>query len=76
LTENTSIREGLTLLGERNFSRLFYARLISMFGTSMAPLAIAFGVLELTGSPVKMGIIIILPTVAVLGVKEVRTLRG
>jgi MFS family permease len=64
LTENTSIREGLALLGDRNFSRLFYARLVSMFGTAMAPLAIAFGVLELTGSPVKMGIVIASQTTA------------
>jgi MFS family permease len=64
LTENTSIREGLTLLGDGNFSRLFYARLISMFGTAMAPLAIAFGVLELTGSPAQMGIVIASQTTA------------
>ena len=52
------------MLGDRNFSRLFYARLVSMFGTAMAPLAIAFGVLELTGSPAKMGIVIASQTTA------------
>jgi MFS family permease len=45
-------------LRDRNFALLFSARLVSMFGTAMAPLAIAFGVLELTGSAAQMGIVI------------------
>lgn len=43
-------RDGLTLLRERDFARLFTAYLITYLGTAMAPIAIAFGVLDLTGS--------------------------
>ncbi len=52
------IRGGLTLLRERNFPRLFGAHLVSWFGTSMAPIAMAFGVLELTGSAADTGLVI------------------
>ena len=49
---------GLQLLREADFARLFSARLISAFGSAMAPIAVAFGVLELTGSATTMGIVI------------------
>ncbi len=44
------IREGLALLRQRDFARLFSAYLITHTGSAMAPIALAFGVLELTGS--------------------------
>ena len=47
---NNSIREGLGLLKQRDFARLFFAYLITYTGSAMAPIAMAFGVLDLTGS--------------------------
>ncbi|NJN51526.1 MAG: MFS transporter [Gammaproteobacteria bacterium] len=52
------IRTGLTLLRERDFPKLFGAHLVSWFGTSMAPIAMAFGVLELTGSARDTGLVV------------------
>ena len=49
MTEPT-FRDGLVLLKDRDFARLFVAYLVSYLGTAMAPIAIAFGVLDLTGS--------------------------
>ena len=53
-----SFRDGLDLLRERDLGRLFVARLVAAFGSAMAPVAMAFGVLELTGSATAMGIVI------------------
>ena len=39
-------RDGLTLLREPDFARLFTARMISAFGTAMAPIALPFAVLD------------------------------
>jgi MFS family permease len=52
------IRDALDLLRERDLGRLFVARFVSAFGSAMAPVAMAFGVLELTGSATAMGIVI------------------
>jgi MFS family permease len=57
-------RAGLEQLREPEFARLFAARLISAFGTAMAPVAMAFGVLELTGSPRLVGIVLASQTAA------------
>jgi predicted MFS family arabinose efflux permease len=43
-------------LGERNFRLLVSARAISYFGTYLAPIAVAFAVLDLTGSASDTGI--------------------
>jgi len=43
-------------LSERNFRLLFGARAISYFGTYLAPIAVAFAVLDLTGSASDTGI--------------------
>ena len=59
-----SIREGLALLRNPNFARLFTAYLITFTGNAMAPIAIAFGVLELTGSTRDSAIVIAAPIVA------------
>ena len=55
-----SFRAGLALLGERDFSRLFTARLVSAFGTSMVFVALPFAVLELVGAdhPAPVGYVI------------------
>ena len=48
----------------RNFALLFGARSISYFGTYLAPIAVAFAVLELTGSATDTGIAFACWTVA------------
>lgn len=52
------IIEGLKLLREPDFPKLFGAHLVSWFGTSMAPIAMAFGVLDLTGSARDTGLVV------------------
>lgn len=51
-------------LRERNFRLLFAARSISYFGTYLAPIAVAFAVLDLTGSASDTGIAFACWTVA------------
>ena len=43
-------------LKQPNFRLLFAARTISFFGTNLAPIAVAFAVLDLTGSATDVGI--------------------
>jgi Transmembrane secretion effector len=43
-------------LSQRNFRLLFAARSVSYFGTYLAPIAVAFAVLDLTGSAADTGI--------------------
>lgn len=45
-----SYRRDLTLLRDRRFTLLLAARTVSVFGGSCAPVALAFGVLELPGA--------------------------
>ena len=44
------------VLRERNFRLLFAARTVSFFGTNLAPIAVAFAVLGLTGSATFVGL--------------------
>ncbi len=60
----TELRAGLGLLRAPNVQRLFIAYLITYSGTAMAPIAMAFGVLELTGSTRDASIVIAAPTAA------------
>ena len=60
----SGIREGLQLLKRRDFAKLFVAYFISYSGTAMAPIAMAFGVLELTGSTRDSAFVIAAPIVA------------
>jgi predicted MFS family arabinose efflux permease len=46
----------VTPLRERNFRLLFAARTISFFGSNLVPIAIAFAVLDMTGSATDVGI--------------------
>lgn len=61
-------RAGLSLLRERDFARLFLARLVSAFGSSMVFVALPFAVLELVGSenPRPIGYVIASATTAQL----------
>ncbi|HEX9381635.1 MAG TPA: MFS transporter [Gaiellaceae bacterium] len=50
------MRSSFRPLRERNFRLLAGARTISFFGTNLAPIAVAFAVLDLTGSATDVGI--------------------
>ena len=58
------VAQGLRLLKNKNVNRMFVAYLISYTGTAMAPIAMAFGVLELTGSAADAALVIAAPTAA------------
>jgi predicted MFS family arabinose efflux permease len=52
------VRNATSLLGRRNFGLLFAGRCVSFLGNAMAPVALAFAVLELTGSASDLGIVL------------------
>ncbi|MFT7383999.1 MAG: putative MFS family arabinose efflux permease, partial [Urechidicola sp.] len=64
----SGIRQGLVLLQKRDFARLFTAYLISYAGNAMAPIAMAFGVLALTGSASDTALVIAAPTAAQIAI--------
>jgi len=51
-------RGSIAVLGEGAFRQLFAARTISLVGDGMAPVAIAFAILGLTGSATDLGIVL------------------
>jgi hypothetical protein len=55
LMAESDFKEELKLLRQPNFAKGFFAYLVSYSGTAMAPIAMAFGVLELTGSTADTG---------------------
>lgn len=59
-----TVRDGLKLLKQADFTKLFAACLITNTGSAMAPIAIAFGVLELTGSTRTSAFVLAAPVVA------------
>jgi MFS family permease len=63
------VKYALRPLAAPPFRMLFFGRLVSFLGNAMAPIALAFAVLELTGSAGDLGIVLAarsLPTVALL----------
>jgi MFS family permease len=52
------LRAALSPLGEREFRLLFLGRMVSLFGSAFAPIALAFAVLDLTESPSDLGLVI------------------
>ncbi|HEX5860191.1 MAG TPA: MFS transporter [Nocardioides sp.] len=46
---------GLAALRERNFRWFFLSSMVNMAGTTMAPVALAFAVLEVSDSPIALG---------------------
>ena len=52
------MRSALAPLREREFRLLFVGRLTSQAGSAIAPIALAFAVLEITGSATDLGIVI------------------
>lgn len=63
---DVSVGAGLRLLTSPNVAKMFVAYLVSYTGTAMAPIALAFGVLELTGSARDSAIVIAAPTLAAI----------
>lgn len=69
MTESTpTFRAGFALLANPNVNRMFIAYLVSYTGTAMAPIAMAFGVLRLTGSTSDASFVIAAPTLASIAV--------
>ena len=64
----SNFRQGLGLLRSPKLARLFLAYAITYSGTAMAPIAIAFGVLELTGSTADSSVVIAAPTLASIAI--------
>lgn len=58
-------RARFAVLGEANFRRLYFARTVSLVGDGIAPVAIAFAVLDLSGSATDLGIVLAVHSVVV-----------
>jgi MFS family permease len=61
--------EALAALRERNFRLLFAGQAVSLLGDGMVPVALAFAVLEINGSPSALGLVLaarVLPMVVLL----------
>ena len=56
----------LGVLGERNFGLLFFGQAASAFGDRLAPIALAFAVLDLTGSASDLGFVLAAQTLPML----------
>ncbi|MDP9869113.1 MULTISPECIES: MFS transporter [Streptosporangium] len=54
-----AIREAIAPLTVRDFRRYYFGHTASTFGDALTPLAIAFAVLHLTGSPADLGIVVL-----------------
>jgi MFS family permease len=54
----SAARGNLGALEEREFALLFLARTVSLFGSAIAPIALAFAVLRLTGSASDLGFVL------------------
>jgi MFS family permease len=52
------VKASLAPLRERDFRYLFSGRLTSLAGSAIAPIALAFAILDLTGSPTSLGIVL------------------
>src|SRR5688572_107412 len=52
------MRRSVAPLREREFRLLFAGRITSLLGSAVAPVALAFAVLDLTGSPTSLGIVL------------------
>ena len=57
------MRSAASLLRQRNFGLLFFGRCVSFLGNAMAPVALAFAVLQLTGSASALGLVLAARTV-------------
>jgi len=62
-----TLRTRLGALHERDFRLLFFGHTISLLGDGMAPIALAFAVLDLTGSAADLGYVLAAKTVPLVG---------
>jgi MFS family permease len=62
-----AIGSRFAILKEPNYRRLFLGRTTSLIGDGIAPVAIAFAVLDLTGSATDLGIVLAANSLAVTG---------
>lgn len=60
------ISDGFKLLAQPNVRTIFISYLITHMGTAMAPIALVFGVLELTGSTKDAAFVLAAPTLAAI----------
>jgi predicted MFS family arabinose efflux permease len=58
LPRMAGMRGSIAVLGERDYRQLFAGRTISLIGDGMAPVALAFAILGLTGSATDLGIVL------------------
>jgi MFS family permease len=58
---------GLEVLGLGDFRLVFGAAVVSLLGDGMAPLALTFAVLDLTGSATDLGVVFAARTVGLVG---------
>lgn len=56
----------LRVLGEPSYRRLFLGRTVSLIGDGIAPVALAFAVLDLTGSATDLGIVLALHSLVLI----------
>jgi MFS family permease len=61
-----ALRERLGALQEREYRRYFIGQSVSLLGDGMAPLALSFAVLDLTGSVTDLGLVMAARTVAMV----------
>jgi MFS family permease len=54
-----SIGRRLRVLGEREFSLFFWGQTVSILGDGIFPIALAFAVLDLGGSPTALGVVLL-----------------
>ncbi len=57
----------LDVLDERPFRHVFGAQVVSLFGDGIVPVALAFAILDLTGSATDLGLVLAARTVSMVG---------
>src|SRR3954447_26890540 len=61
------MRRGLQVLREREFRLVYGAQVVSLLGDGIIPVALAFAVLDLTGSATDLGLVLACRTVPMVG---------
>src|SRR5256885_413395 len=61
------MRRGLQVLREREFRLVYGAQVVSLLGDGIIPVALAFAVLDLTGSATDLGLVLAARTLPMIG---------
>src|SRR4051794_41632620 len=61
------MRRGLQVLREREFRLVYGAQVVSLLGDGIIPVALAFAVLDLTGSATDLGLVLAARAVPMIG---------